>query len=287
MTIIRSWTERYEPAPTKGWHDCVFCAYLAALEAAGLPQLAGVDRIAEREALERSQHIWAPETGADLAAGQVAVQNRYHVTPHSSSDLRGLLAIPGLAIVAAGMNSRLPTRLHHWDRAYQGSHAVTFITRQGDWQLILDPEAPDKYAGDAISTAEAVRWWDTKPVRYWRLDELGGAMRTVTITEWPEPRRWSVAPGGHVDGYALATVAPVRSHTWSDAAGSGASADALVRVDGVMVGAIPAGKYYRVIDGYFAGLYVPTNQVTLQPAPADPLRDAAQDAVDRLQAALG
>jgi hypothetical protein len=286
MSVIRSWAEHPEPNGDHRWHDCVYSAYLSALEGAGLDRLAGVNRTDEREALERSQTVYAPEAGSSLAAGEQAVTNRYGVAPHRSLSLGPLLDTAGLVIVAAGINSRLPARLHHWDPAFTGSHAVVFATPPGRGIIILDPEAPDKYAGDSITRAEALYWWDRTTVRYWRIGELEGSMRTVTVTEWPQQRVWRVGPGKTVEGYALDAETRRRANTQPADKGSWAHADAIVTVEGPMDGAIPAGRYYRVADGYFQGLYVPTGQVSLDPPAPDALRTGALTALRALQDAL-
>jgi hypothetical protein len=285
MAYLRSWAEHPEPNSSR-WHDCVFSGYLSALEGAGLARLYHVDRVAEREALERSQDTWAPETGADLAAGEAAVRTRYNLVPHRSSDLGELLGTPGLVIVASGYNSRMPERMRHWDPSFSGRHCVTFATGTSRGIIILDPEAPDKYAGDPITKSEALTWWDRTTVRYWRIGELEGSMRTVTVTEWPTQRKWHLDPGKHVDAYQLDKATRVKQQTQPADKGTWAHADAAVKVEGPMDGAIPAGGYLRVADGYFAGLYVPIAQVRLDlPAP-DPIREAAQVALLALQKAL-
>jgi hypothetical protein len=286
MAVLRVWTERNEPAPTKGWHDCVYCAYLQALEAAGLARLAGVDRVTEREALERSQTIYKPETGSSLSAGAVAVKERYQLTPHKALSLGPLLDMPGLAIVAAGVNSRLPTRLHRWDPAYLGSHAVTFVTLLGGGVLILDPEATDKYAGEPITKAEALAWWDRTAVYYWAVGELEGSMRTVFTTVWPQQRKWHLAAGATLRAYSLGNSSPQRVVNQPADRSTWAHADAQVVVQGPMTGAIPEGTYLRVSDGFLDGWYIPSSQVKLDPAPPDPVRDAATAALRTLQEAL-
>lgn len=285
MAILRVWSERNEPAPTRGWHDCVYSAFLEALEGAGLARLAGVDRVAEREALERSQNVYAPEAGSSLAAGEQAVRNRYGLTPARSLSLAPLLDTPGLVIVAAGVNSRMPARLHRWDPAFTGSHAVCFATSETGI-TILDPEAPDKYAGDPITRAEALAWWDRTSVRYWRIGELEGSMRTITIATFPAPRIARLAAGATAEGYISNRATPASRVKAPAERGTWAHVDAAVKVEGPMAGGMPAGDYYRAADGALLGLFVPVAQLALEPAKPDPLRKAAQDAVAALQAAL-
>lgn len=285
MATLRVWSERNEPAPTRGWHDCVYSAFLEALEGAGLERLAGVDRVAEREALERSQNVYAPEAGSSLAAGEQAVRNRYGLTPARSLSLAPLLDTPGLVIVAAGVNSRMPERLHHWDPAYTGSHAVCFVTSESGI-TILDPEAPDKYAGDSITRAEALAWWDRTSVRYWRIGELEGSMRTITIATFPAPRVARLAAGATAEGYTPQRATPVKRVQAPAERDSWAHVNAAVSVEGPMSGGMPAGDYYRAADGALLGLYVPVAQLALDPVPADPLRVAARRSVELLQEAL-
>lgn len=172
MSAPRVWSER-EPG---GWHDCVYSAALAMIAAAGFDSFPlGAFTDAEREAFERSQTIKEPEKGGNFPAADQAAANRYGVTLHASLDLAALLARPGLAIAVAGVNAHLPARLRRWDPSYVGGHAATVITQAPAGLLWLDPEAPMSYAGEPISTAELMAWWNKAAVRFLALEELAMA----------------------------------------------------------------------------------------------------------------
>ena len=165
-------SEHPEPNAT-GWHDCWLAARMSELRAAGF-RFPLTDLVREREALERAQTLVKPETNSGtppMAAADAAIASRYGLTDHASSALEQLLARAGLAITAEGVNARLPARLRHWDPAFAGTHQACFVTGAGT-VTILDPEAPMGYAGDPITAAEVLSWWDRSAVRFLAVGEL-------------------------------------------------------------------------------------------------------------------
>jgi hypothetical protein len=174
VTTLAVWSEReYRPPPNAGWHDCWVSARLQELAAAGYAFGAAAFTDAEREAAERAQTLVAPEGPGTFEAGDQFLARRYQLTDHRATDLAALLRIPALAIAAIGVNARLPARLRKWDPAFAGDHMATVITRApGVEPTFLDPEAPMRYAGDPITYAELLAWWNRGQVRYLAVGEL-------------------------------------------------------------------------------------------------------------------
>ena len=146
---VHVWSER---RPTGGWHQCAGCAYLMALTFGGFTGYPlGAYTDAERDAFQPNAGVFSfAEVDADSQA-------RYHFAiPSDPRALATLLATPGLCLAVVGENSRIPTRLHHWDPTYMGSHAVAVLT--GTPLTWLDPEAPTGYTGDLVTAAEVLHW---------------------------------------------------------------------------------------------------------------------------------
>lgn len=169
---VRVWSER-EPKPAgQGWTDCVWSSGLTVLDAAGFPAVQGVDRNAERQALERSQDDWLPESGGNFIALDEAIRARYGIALRPTMDLASLLGVPDLAIAVDIPFARLPAPLRRWSPAFTGRHAAVAVTRAAGPHVWLDPLAWDLYGGDHISAAELLAVWDGRSVRYLALDEL-------------------------------------------------------------------------------------------------------------------
>lgn len=267
MTLPTVWSER-EPG---GWHDCVYSAVLMAVAGGGYAFGATLNTDAEREAFERSQTLRAPEAGGNFTAADQATTNRYGIQLHPTSDLAGLLARPGLAIAVAGSNDRLPTRLRRWDPTFSGGHAATVVTLAPAGLLWLDPEAPMGYAGEPISAAELLAWWNKAGVRYVALGEL--APMIVTLTLFPAPRKVAFAGGRTFVGYNATTLARAKQLAVG-AGGSSAAADASVLIAPPPAWA-PDGRALRISSGYFAGTYLGLGGLTLSPAPPPPPPDCS------------
>lgn len=158
------WSEREQNPAAPGWHDCWVSGALMTLFYGGFDRFPlGRYSDAEREALERSQTVVAPETGGNNVATLAAVNKRYgvtfkHLTDHSASSLQVALGHVGWGMSLAGMNSHFPVGARVWDAAYKGAHQVCIIPLGGGAVLWLDPEAPMGYAGDRISATAVLAW---------------------------------------------------------------------------------------------------------------------------------
>lgn len=277
------WSERQDGP----WYACVYAAYLAALAVAGHARWPlGVFTNAERWAFEASQTIKPQGTSGNFTAADQAAATRYGPSRvlRAAADLAVLLATPGLVIAVAGSNDRLVTRLRRWQPAYTGGHAATIVTLGPAGLLWLDPLAPMSYAGEPISAAELMAWWNANPVRYFRVGEL--TVTTVTKTLLTPARAVRFAAGTY-RGYDPTSLLPTAIVTIA-AAGSSALAAASVVIAPAPPWA-PTGALL-IANGALVGRYVPTAGLTLAPAPPPPPLDcapavAARDAAWRL--ALG
>lgn len=92
-------------------------------------------------------------------------------------------------------------------------------------------------------------------------------LTTVTVTLFPAPRTCQIAAGATVAGFRPTEAAPARSQTWPE--GSSMLSDAEAHIEQVPL-SVPHGTFYRVMDGFYKGLFVPISQVTLAPPPAAP-----------------
>jgi murein DD-endopeptidase MepM/ murein hydrolase activator NlpD len=92
-------------------------------------------------------------------------------------------------------------------------------------------------------------------------DTAGGQMNVVTdVVRFSAPRRWTTKPQ-IINGYDGRSATPTRTIDFTTTQ-SGASAMAVVEISG---DALPGGKvikYVEVVDGGFAGLYVPLHSIT-------------------------
>jgi murein DD-endopeptidase MepM/ murein hydrolase activator NlpD len=98
----------------------------------------------------------------------------------------------------------------------------------------------------------------------WRLlaQNAGGGddVTETTITLFPDgPHTMNIPAGGKVDGWTATGTAPSKSQTFPN--GSSFPADASVVIDQTPNRA-PEGRFYRCTAGIFAGLYIPSPQVT-------------------------
>lgn len=260
---LRAWSERETNPQHPGWHDCWVAARLSELSAAGFDAFPlGAYTDPEREAAERAQTRVAPEGPGDMLAGDAFLANRYGVVDHSSADLPGLLARPGLAVAAIGVNARLVARLRHWDPVFSGTHMATIATGTGGRHTFLDPEGPMGYPGEAITSAEVLAWWAGGAVRFLAIGEL--SMTTVLLTAYTPARLAHFAPGTYV-GHDPATLAPAHAVTIGPA-GSSASLAASGTISPAPSWA-PGGQVHKVANGAFAGLLLPRAGITPDPAP--------------------
>ena len=161
------WSERPEPNAS-GLKDCTYSAGLQALVHGGKVDYAlGIYTVAEREALERSDDQ-PNETGASLSDLIVAVKRRYNVDWVQSRVelLAQHHARVDLAFVIQGVNGNLPAGhlQRRWDPDFTGPHCVTIIPKSnGTHVLWLDPEAPNKFAGDTVAWTTVMKWIGNMP----------------------------------------------------------------------------------------------------------------------------
>jgi len=279
MTSYKVWSERQEGS----WYACTYAAYLTALVIAGHQRWPlGAFTNAERWAFEASQTIKPQGASGNFTACDQAAANRYGPARvmRTVTDLRALLATPGLILAVAGLNARLVARLRHWQPAYADGHAAAIMTLGPAGLLWLDPMAPMGYAGEPISAAELLTWWNGNPVRYLALREL--TVTTITKTIFPS-RVVSFAPGTY-RGYDPATLLATKSITIG-AGGSSAHATAHAVFAPTAPWGAALGEALLIVDGGVAGCYVPTVPgLTLAPAPPPPAADCTTPVANALAA---
>lgn len=96
---------------------------------------------------------------------------------------------------------------------------------------------------------------------------VGFAMVRVD-EEFTPPREFTVHEGTTVTGYNQQQA--VKTASWNrDSTAHADEADTLTQT--VDPEAVPHGKFYHVIDGVYAGLYVPQADVTLAEVPSNPI----------------
>jgi len=262
MTTYKVWSEREATSP---WYACVYAAYLTAQVAAGHGRFPlGAFTTTERKAFEASQTIKPIGASGNFSAADQAARNRYGpgFVMHSATDLAALLARPGLVLAVAGLNSRLVTRLRHWQPSYTAGHAAAIVTL-GPGLLWLDPLAPMGYLGEPISASELMTWWNKTAVRYLAIGEL--AVQTVTLTPFAPTRTAHFAGGRTYLGYDPISLA--RSGTVTVAAAGSSAACAGVGLITPAPAWAPDGKVWKIANGALMGRYVPVAGITVDPAP--------------------
>lgn len=157
--MITVWSERVVGGP---WTDCVYAAGLMAFDYGDFGAWPlGHHTDAERDALEASQTMFVPNTGANFAALHQATLARYgfRLWP-LDTDLPTALATPGLGLVLAGLNGRWPAdsyqRRH--DQAFTGNHAIFVVGWAVGTVMMFDPLAPMGYPGDEIEASKIMQW---------------------------------------------------------------------------------------------------------------------------------
>ena len=161
------WSERPEPNAT-GLKDCTYSAGLMGLVHGGKVDYAlGIYSVAEREALERSDDQ-PNETGASLDDLVLAIKRRYGIalTKIGVEFMADRHGRTDLAFIIQGVNGNLPAghSQRRWDPTFVGPHCLTIVpTGDGTTVTWLDPEAPNKFAGDKVAWTTVMKWIGNMP----------------------------------------------------------------------------------------------------------------------------
>jgi hypothetical protein len=282
--VVTVWSEAQPGRPLT---DCVYSAGLMALDFAGWNRWPeGHHTIAERNALERSQTMFARNAGSNFAALDQATRKRYGVALHLvSGALAEALNRPGTMLALGGVNGRLLTTdaWRRWDRAFDSFHAVAVIPLGNGMSRVLDPLAPMGFVGDVVPNSKVLTWANGPSAADARLARAGefraaagnvpkeeDAVTEVTITVFAEGARTCfIPPGGRVDGWSLDGLQV--SKVWPN--GSNFPADATVFIRQRPQKA-PNGTFVRCTAGTYVGRYVPVTHVRLG-APINPPTDCS------------
>ncbi|HEV7200710.1 MAG TPA: hypothetical protein VGO32_07900 [Candidatus Limnocylindria bacterium] len=282
--MVTVWSEAQPGRPLT---DCVYSAGLMALDFAGWNRWPnGHHTIAERNALERSQTMFARNAGSNFAALDQATKKRFGVALRLvSGGLAEALSRPGTVLALGGVNGRLEPgdRWRRWDPTFTDFHAVAVIPLGDGTCRVLDPLAPMGFVGDVVPNSKVLTWANgpsAADARLARAGEFASAagnvpreedtVTEVTISVFAEgPRTCFIPAGGRVEGWTLDGLKV--SKVWPDGSNFPADAGVFIRQRPQKA---PNGTFLRCTAGTYVGSYVPVTHVRLGP-PVNPPADCS------------
>lgn len=165
----------------------------------------------------------------------------------------------GWGLIAGCYYGKLPTHYRRWSPSFTGGHRVFIVghTANGDQVRFFDPMAigPTTYTGEFISLDDFYpAFWSDEQV--WILEGMDVQTTIAILQTFNPPRRWSVKAGTTVRAYVPTRLNTIARTVVFDEA-SGANFDRLVEIaQAPDAGSAPHGRFFRCVDGLFAGLYI-------------------------------
>lgn len=265
------------------WEDCAWAVAIEWLRLTYDPTIPATHPEAE---LLRAASGEPPTGGSNTGDVIRGIRNRYKLTVGpalSDSTMLAQLKTPGTAVIAGGKLGNFPAghRLRRWDPPFTGGHSVLLVRLDDGTLWWCDPLAPTgTYKGEKVTEAEAktfiTGFAGSHLARPLLLSEM---FPEVKYYPFPEgTRKFHVKAGTTVRGFDPAQPGKVVKQLAFDK-DSSADCDAKVYVEWQQVpqgGSAPVprgGPFYNVTTGFYAGLLVPGNEVTVADPPAPPEPD--------------